>query len=318
MQYFPPYNNYSVLLFYSLYYDWENHSICSNCSILNPDRHHGTCFDEVIIFIYSVSIMTGCKQCNDSPQLSSHNNYRECICGAYFTCLAAAQNHLLQCDAISSHKKLAVHDGDDKSTSVEKLSFLSSLSTNIAIERCNPKVLPYISNFGNTKRELAGCLYTLFNTECFDSGLPEEMVINWNPRLTTTAGKCYSGRVKIKGGNGERRSEIELSSKVINSPDRLRDTLIHEMCHAASWIISGYRGGHGSLWRFWVEKVMTKFPELPPIRRCHSYKIRNNFLYTCEKCGYSIGRMTKSLNTERKVCGRCFGRFKLRINTEDK
>ena len=34
----------------------------------------------------------------------------------------------------------------------------------------------------------------------------------------------------------ERISKIELSSKVIDSADRLRDTLIHEMCHAAAWI----------------------------------------------------------------------------------
>ena len=34
-----------------------------------------------------------------------------------------------------------------------------------------------------------------------------------------------------------RASKIELSSKVLDSADRLRDTLVHEMCHAAAWII---------------------------------------------------------------------------------
>jgi hypothetical protein len=38
----------------------------------------------------------------------------------------------------------------------------------------------------------------------------------------------------------ERLSRIELSTKVLDSADRLRDTLVHEMCHAASWIVSGY------------------------------------------------------------------------------
>ena len=38
--------------------------------------------------------------------------------------------------------------------------------------------------------------------------------------------------------------------------DRLRDTLIHEMCHAASWIISGVKAGHGPVWKkWWVSKV---------------------------------------------------------------
>ena len=34
-----------------------------------------------------------------------------------------------------------------------------------------------------------------------------------------------------------RASKIELSTKVLDSSDRLRDTLIHEMCHAAAWVI---------------------------------------------------------------------------------
>ena len=33
--------------------------------------------------------------------------------------------------------------------------------------------------------------------------------------------------------------------------DRLRDTLIHEMCHAAAWVISGIKAGHGPIWKSW-------------------------------------------------------------------
>ena len=35
----------------------------------------------------------------------------------------------------------------------------------------------------------------------------------------------------------------------------------------------------------------------------------------CVQCGYSIGRHSKSLDTERKVCGHCHGRFQLVLNT---
>ena len=34
-----------------------------------------------------------------------------------------------------------------------------------------------------------------------------------------------------------RASKIDLSTKVLDSSDRLRDTLIHEMCHAAAWVV---------------------------------------------------------------------------------
>ena len=73
-------------------------------------------------------------------------------------------------------------------------------------------------------------------------------------------------------------------SQVLDSPDRLRDTLVHEMCHAASWIISGYRDGHGHIWKNWATRAMNRFPELPVIARCHSYEIRTKYVYRCQSC----------------------------------
>lgn len=49
---------------------------------------------------------------------------------------------------------------------------------------------------------------------------------------------------------GTRTSVIELSEKVLTSADRLRCTLIHELCHAATWIFNG-EGGHGRTWKQW-------------------------------------------------------------------
>jgi len=203
---------------------------------------------------------------------------------------------------------------DNVCTPTTTLTFLSSLTMDTPIARCHPAALPYLKNFPKQKVELASRLYTLYNTECFGGALPEEMEITWNVRLTKTAGLCYSRRHRNRHNIEVRSSRIELSTKVLDSGDRLRDTLIHEMCHAASWIISGYRDGHGPLWRTWAEKAMERFPELPVIDRCHSYQIRTKYTYRCEKCGYSIGRHSKSLDTERKVCGHCYGRFQLVVN----
>ena len=34
--------------------------------------------------------------------------------------------------------------------------------------------------------------------------------------------------------------------------ERIRETIVHEMCHAANWIIDGTkRAGHGKLWKAW-------------------------------------------------------------------
>lgn len=54
---------------------------------------------------------------------------------------------------------------------------------------------------------------------------------------------CYSGR--------DRKALIDLSEKVLTSADRVRDTLVHELCHAAVWIIDGNRDGHGKNWKYW-------------------------------------------------------------------
>ena len=144
------------------------------------------------------------------------------------------------------------------------------------------------------------------------------MEIKWDSRLTKTAGTCsQAGKLDRKTGTyTERKSSINLSIKVNNevlivlqfvrcshvsnfflilkytcfiaqvldSPDRLRDTLVHEMCHAASWIISGYRDGHGPIWKNWATRAMNRFPELPVIARCHSYEIRTKYVYRCQSC----------------------------------
>lgn len=84
--------------------------------------------------------------------------------------------------------------------------------------------------------------------------------------------------MKVTGKN----HHIELSEKVLTSADRLRCTLIHEMCHAATWIFNGEKG-HGMRWKSWAKKANYIFPELPTISVCHNYDIEyvlsQNFIY---------------------------------------
>ncbi|NXQ11358.1 ACRC protein, partial [Peucedramus taeniatus] len=88
----------------------------------------------------------------------------------------------------------------------------------------------YVKYFKKNKEELAQKLYRLFNSTIFEQKLPEDMVIIWNKKMRKTAGYCVTGQ---RGGpEGKRYARIELSEKVCDSADRLRDTLIHEVCHA--------------------------------------------------------------------------------------
>lgn len=83
---------------------------------------------------------------------------------------------------------------------------------------------------------------------------------------------------------GVRSSVIELSEKVLTSADRLRCTLIHELCHAATWIFNG-EGGHGRTWKEWAHRANATFPEIPKIGVCHQYEIEYKYTYKCTLCG---------------------------------
>ncbi|KAJ7401360.1 UDP-N-acetylglucosamine--peptide N-acetylglucosaminyltransferase 110 kDa subunit isoform X1 [Pitangus sulphuratus] len=167
----------------------------------------------------------------------------------------------------------------------------------------------YVKSFKKNKEELAQKLYRLFNSTIFDQKLPEAMEIIWNKKMRKTAGYCVTGQTRPEG---KRYARIELSEKVCDSADRLRDTLIHEVCHAATWLINGVRDGHGRFWRFYANKSAVTHPELPVVTRCHSYEINYKYTYECVQCKARIGRHSKSLDTERFVCAFCGGRLCLR------
>ena len=130
--------------------------------------------------------------------------------------------------------------------------------------------------------------------------------------MTKTAGFCYYI------GSMNKKCRIELSEKVVDSCDRIRDTLIHELCHAATWLIDGIKAGHGPHWKRWAHKATMIFSDLPPISRCHSYDIKYKFTYRCVKCQHSFGRHSKSVNLETARCPYCLSHLELlpRLNKD--
>ena len=129
------------------------------------------------------------------------------------------------------------------------LTFLASLADEAPLERLHPEAVRFVKNYGKHKDELVKTLFCLYNSKAFNNQLPADMKITWNVNLRKTAGLCYYLVDKSKpSGRGAR---IELSTKVLDSPARLRCTFIHELCHACSWIISGYKDGHGKLFKAW-------------------------------------------------------------------
>uniref|UniRef100_W5L4R5 Germ cell nuclear acidic peptidase n=1 Tax=Astyanax mexicanus TaxID=7994 RepID=W5L4R5_ASTMX len=166
----------------------------------------------------------------------------------------------------------------------------------------------FCRDFKQKKEDLTKKLYQLYNSSVFDSKLPTDMSVTWNTKLRKTAGYCITGQERV---TSKRYARIELSVKVCDSADRLRDTLVHEMCHAATWLINNVRDGHGPFWKIYARKATLAHPELPMVTRCHSYDINYKYQYQCSRCKNTIGRHSKSLDTERFVCALCTGKLVL-------
>ncbi|VDP13664.1 unnamed protein product [Soboliphyme baturini] len=86
-------------------------------------------------------------------------------------------------------------------------------------------------------------------------------------------------------------SEVSSPESVLLQDGRIRDTLLHEMCHAAAWLIDGSKSGHGSCWKLYANKANAAFPRIPPVTTRHTYDIKTKFVYCCSVCSQNKLKM---------------------------
>lgn len=115
-------------------------------------------------------------------------------------------------------------------SNVSSYGFLKSLDNDADPFLCDPDAFELRRNYKSKKEELTGILFKMYNEKVFDGQL-SDVPVKWNKKLLNTAGRCNNSRRK-----GIRHSQLELSDKVLTQAERLRCTLIHEMCHAATWV----------------------------------------------------------------------------------
>lgn len=95
-------------------------------------------------------------------------------------------------------------------------------------------------------------LYRWLNRTRFEGLLPPVVPIRLSGRFTRRLGQL------VPGMEGERRvvAEIALSADLMlaaNDAERI-DTLVHEMAHAANYLVDG-EVGHGPRWREWARRA---------------------------------------------------------------
>ncbi|KAI0825224.1 SprT-like family-domain-containing protein [Trametes gibbosa] len=149
-------------------------------------------------------------------------------------------------------------------------------------------------------RAYAADFFSELNDTVFGGGIPETTQLLWSKRLLTTAGKAQWYR---KSG----KTSIQLAEKILDNEERIRNTLAHEMCHLASWLVSNAPNEqHGAIFKGWGREVMKKRSDVEVTTK-HDYEISHKYQWKCEDCSKVYGRHSKSINPEEHACGACQG-----------
>jgi predicted SprT family Zn-dependent metalloprotease len=159
--------------------------------------------------------------------------------------------------------------------------------------------------FRRNRDALTKSTFDEFNRRVFDGAL-QHVTVHWTNKLKTTAGRTILKRYKH---NYE--ACIELSIKVLDEPTRLRNTLLHEMCHAAQWLIHhNAKPAHGPVFTQWAQRAMQRIPDAM-VTTTHHYEIHYKYSWQCTtpNCGVIIQRHSNSVHTDKHKCGKCKGRL---------
>ncbi|KAI0423976.1 hypothetical protein F5Y09DRAFT_325667 [Xylaria sp. FL1042] len=119
-------------------------------------------------------------------------------------------------------------------------------------------------------------------------------------------------------------ASIELATKVLSNESDLLNTVAHEFCHLAVFLLHGKpKLAHGAEFKAYGQRVMRaaaiasadknnnalKTPrsrgvEINVTTR-HSYEIEYRFVWRCADCGGEVHRHSRSVDPTRQRCGRC-------------
>ena len=158
-----------------------------------------------------------------------------------------------------------------------------------------------VVSFKQEREAIAEALLKECNKVIFDNRFKSsELSIEWSNALRTTAGQCRcSGSLE----DGSAHATIRISTKVCDRYRRLKSTLVHEMCHAAVFLLDRAPSAqpHGTLFRKWGALALERYGVR--VTTTHKYAINYKHQYVCTKCSNRYG--TNTLNDEPRChyCG---------------
>eukprot|EP00584_Thalassiosira_punctigera_P010979 CAMPEP_0172545294 /NCGR_PEP_ID=MMETSP1067-20121228/15252_1 /TAXON_ID=265564 ORGANISM="Thalassiosira punctigera, Strain Tpunct2005C2" /NCGR_SAMPLE_ID=MMETSP1067 /ASSEMBLY_ACC=CAM_ASM_000444 /LENGTH=788 /DNA_ID=CAMNT_0013332011 /DNA_START=108 /DNA_END=2474 /DNA_ORIENTATION=+ len=164
--------------------------------------------------------------------------------------------------------------------------------------------------FRKNRDALTSHTFAEFDQKAFRNAL-SSVRVTWSNKLNTTAGVTRL-RGRLGDDNAHTRvATIELATKVIDDEDRLRSTLLHEMCHAAQWLVDGVlKPPHGRCFKKWASTAMRRIGDVE-VTTTHDYQIAYKFAWACTapSCTVVIKRHSRSVDPTKHCCGRCQGKL---------
>lgn len=194
----------------------------------------------------------------------------------------------------------------------------------INLEKRNAK-----KTFDAIKEELARSFLAELDQRVTDGQLGQltqntgGLQITWSKTLNSTAGrahwKCKTVSVSTPAADGsfqkrdtqQHYASIELATKVLGNESSLLNTVAHEFCHLAVFLLHGrVKAAHGSEFKYFGALCGRAFADRGiEVTTKHNYEIDYKFIWQCVACGSEVKRHSKSLDTEAKRCGKCRGQF---------
>lgn len=125
--------------------------------------------------------------------------------------------------------------------------------------------------------------------------LASQVVVEWNPRMRTTAGRAFWPCARI-----------EMNPKLQElAPEEVQQTLLHELAHLVAYARAGRRRikAHGAEWQQACADL-----GIPGERATHSLPLpgrtmKRNWRYACPVCGEGFDRVRKM--KRRAACYTC-------------
>ncbi|KAI1771582.1 SprT-like family-domain-containing protein [Hypoxylon cercidicola] len=197
--------------------------------------------------------------------------------------------------------------------------------TNPETKRTNAEKRAMKKAFDAAKEEMARTFLQELDSRITDGQLTQltkdtgGLQIMWSNTLNSTAGrahwKCKTIPTTHPDGSTDQRKQqyasIELASKVLTNETDLLNTVAHEFCHLAVFILNGKpKMAHGLEFKSWgalCERVFKNRGIVVTTK--HNYEIEYKYVWKCADCTLEVKRHSKSVNTETRRCGKCKGRL---------